>query len=146
MIAIACDHAALGFKAALIEHMRGRGLEVRDYGTHTPDSVDYPAYAEKVALAVQSGEAEKAVLVCGTGIGMSIAAGKVRGTRCACCSDVYSAVLSRQHNDANILCMGARVLGEGAAIMILDAWLDTEFEGGRHARRVSMYAEIEGRQ
>lgn len=145
MIAIACDHAALDFKAALVAHMRGRGLEVKDYGAYTAESVDYPEYAEKVALAVASGEVEKGVLVCGTGVGMSIAAGKVHGARCACCSDVYSAVLSRQHNDSNILCMGARVLGAGAASMILDAWLDAGFEGGRHARRVAMYTEIEER-
>lgn len=146
MIAIACDHAALEFKAALIGHMEARGIEVRDYGTFTTDAVDYPEYAEKVALAVVSKEAERGVLVCGTGVGMSIAAGKVRGTRCACCSDPYSAALSRRHNDSNILCMGARVLGPGAAEAVLDAWLDAEFEGGRHARRVDMYAQIEERQ
>lgn len=146
MIAVACDHTALKFKEALIERMRERGFEVRDYGTRTAESVDYPVYAEKVAQAVVNGDADRGVLICGTGIGMSIAAGKVRGTRCACCSDAYSAVLSRRHNDANILCLGARVLGIEAARMIVDSWLDAEFEGGRHAVRVGMFKEIEDRQ
>ena len=147
-IAIACDHCAFELKNVLIEHMRGRGKQVYDLGCHSSgDAVDYPVFAERVAMAVSSGEADGGILICGTGIGMSIAAGKVRGIRCVCCSDEYSIKMSRSHNDANILCMGARVPGVAEkAAALLDVWLDTEFDGERHARRVAMYEEIEKRQ
>ena len=142
-IAIANDHAALELKLAIKQHMEQRGHEVLDFGTDTSARVEYPAYAEKVARAVANGEADGGVLLCGTGIGMSIAANKVRGVRAAACSEPYSAMLSKQHNNSNILAMGARVVGEDLAKMILDAWLTAEFMGGRHAERVAMIAKIE---
>ena len=142
-IAIANDHASLELKLALKQHMEQRGHEVWDFGTDTSARVEYPAYAEKLARAVANGEADGGVLLCGTGIGMSIAANKVRGVRAAACSEPYSAMLSKQHNNSNILTMGARVVGEDLAKMILDAWLTAEFMGGRHAERVAMIAKIE---
>ena len=142
-IAIANDHAALDLKLALKQHMEQRGHEVWDFGTDTCARVEYPAYAEKLARAVADGEADCGVLLCGTGIGMSIAANKVRGIRAAACSEPYSAMLSKQHNNSNILTMGARVVGEDLAKMILDSWLTAEFMGGRHAERVAMIAKIE---
>ncbi len=146
MIAIACDHTALHLKGEIISLLKAKGLEYEDMGTYSEERAEYPEYAEKLALSVVSGAHEKGILICGTGIGMSIAAGKVNGTRVCVCSDCYSAKLSRQHNDSNILCLGARVVGSELAKMIVDIWLDAKFEGGRHAERIAKFAEIEKRQ
>jgi len=143
MIAIGCDHAGVALKEELKAHMKGQGLEVRDFGVAAGAKADYPAIAAKVTSVMLKGECELGVLLCGTGIGMSISANKVRGIRAACCSEPYSAILARLHNDSNVLCMGARVVGTELAKMILDAWLATEFEGGRHARRVDMIRRME---
>ena len=143
---IGCDHAALEMKAALIEYINSLGFEAVDKGTYTPDSVNYPEYAKKVALAVKDDKDSLGVLICGTGIGMSLAANKVKGIRAAAVSEVYSAKLTRQHNDSHIVCMGARVIGVETAKMIVDAFLGTDFEGERHQRRVDMIAEIENEQ
>ncbi len=145
MIAIASDHGGFALKQALMEHLRERGLEYKDFGTFTEDSCDYPDFGEPAARAVVSGECDRGILICGTGIGMSITANKIKGVRCALCGDCYSAELTRRHNDANILAMGARVVGPGLAEKIMDTFLDTPFEGGRHARRVAKIHEVEGR-
>ena len=143
IIALACDHGALALKEAIKKHLEARGLEVRDFGTHTPDSCDYPDYGEAVGRAVASGECERGIVVCGTGIGISIAANKVHGVRCALCGDCFSAQMAREHNDANVLALGARVLGPGLALKIVDTFLDAEFQGGRHARRVAKITALE---
>ncbi len=143
MIAIGSDHGGYALKQQLMKHLTDLGLEYKDYGTYSEDSCDYPIYAEAVARAVAGGEAERGILICGTGIGMSMAANKIRGIRCALCGDCYSAELTRRHNDANILALGARVLGEGLAEKIMDTFLTTEFEGGRHARRIGLIADLE---
>ena len=143
MIAIACDHAALKMKKIIVELLEEMGLEYRDFGTYSEESCDYPVFALKAARAVASGECERGILICGTGIGMSLAANKVPGIRCVVCSEPYSAQLSRLHNNSNMLAFGARVIGEGMAWMITKVWLETPFEGGRHQRRVDMIAEIE---
>ncbi len=138
MIAIACDHGGFDYKQIIMQHLADKQLEYRDFGTYTPDSCDYPDYAKPVANAVASGECEKGILICGTGIGMSIAANKVRGIRAAVCGDTFSARATREHNDANILCMGARVISEAKALEITDIFLDTPFSGDeRHRRRIS---------
>ncbi len=142
-IAIGADHAGYALKEVLIAHLREQGVEVVDFGTHGTDSVDYPDYAQAVAEAVARGEADYGVLICGTGIGMAITANKVPGIRAAAVSDVYSAKMSRAHNDANILCLGGRVVGPGLAIEILEAWLHTPFEGGRHVRRLEKIRRME---
>ena len=143
MIAIGSDHGGYALKQQLMKHLTDLGLEYKDYGTYSEESCDYPLYAEAVARAVAGGEAERGILICGTGIGMSMAANKIRGIRCALCGDCYSAELTRRHNDANILALGARVLGEGLAEKIMDTFLTTEFEGGRHARRIGLIADLE---
>ena len=143
MIAIGCDHGGFELKQEVLKHLEERGVEYKDYGCYSPESVDYPDIAKVVCDAVVAGEAERAFLVCGTGIGMSMAANKVKGIRAALCGDVFSATMSREHNDANVLCLGERVLGPGLAVSILDAWLDTEFAGGRHGRRVNKIMDIE---
>jgi len=145
MIAIGSDHGGFELKQAIMKHLEQRGMECKDFGTYTSESCDYPVYGEAVARAVASGEFERGILICGTGIGISIAANKVKGIRAANCGDCFSAEFTRRHNDANILALGARVLGEGLAIKIVDTFLDTDFEGGRHARRVAMLADIEER-
>lgn len=138
MIAIGSDHAGFGLKSAVIKHLEERGIEYKDYGTYSEASVDYPVYAGKVAEAIQSGECEQGILICGTGIGISIAANKYKGIRAALCSDCFSAEATRLHNDANILAMGARVVGEGHALKIVDTFLATPFSGEeKHARRIS---------
>lgn len=144
MIAIGSDHGGFELKNHIVKYLEEKGYDVKDYGVYNEDSVDYPDCAKPVCEAVMSGEAERGILLCGTGIGISIAANKHKGIRAALCSDVYSAVMSRQHNNANILCMGGRVLGRELAFMITDAWLETEFEGGRHIRRIEKIHEIEG--
>ena len=143
MIAIGADHGGYELKNAVIEHLEKRGIEYKDFGTYTGEAVDYPVIAEAVGKAVAAGEFERGILVCGTGIGMSMAANKVKGIRAACCSDTFSAKFTRLHNDANILCFGGRVVGVGLALEIVDAYLDAEFEGGRHEKRVKMLMDIE---
>ncbi|MBW1878015.1 MAG: ribose 5-phosphate isomerase B [Deltaproteobacteria bacterium] len=137
-IAIGSDHAGLRLKRAMKAHMEALGHEVHDVGTFTEDSTDYPDHARHVAERVISGEADRGVLVCGTGHGMAISANKHRGVRAVCPLDTFSARKTAAHNDANVLCLGERTTGEGLAADILDAWLSTSFEGGRHARRVDM--------
>lgn len=140
MIAIGCDHAATALKEALKAHLQSQGYVTQDFGVFNEDKAQYPAMARQVAAAVASSgdKAQLGVLLCGTGVGMSIAANKVRGVRAVCCSEPYSAKLSREHNNSNVLCMGARVVGTELAKMILDAWLAAQFQGGRHGERVDM--------
>lgn len=142
-VAIGTDHAGINLKPAIIKYLEDNGIQYKDFGTYTHDSVDYPDFAEKVADAVAAGEYTYGILVCGTGIGISIAANKVPGIRCALCHDCFSAKYTRKHNDANILAMGERVIGAGLAIEILDVFLNTCFEGGRHALRVDKITQIE---
>ena len=143
-VAFGCDHAAINLKNVLMEHLKERGYECVDYGAQDPNvKVDYPVSGLQVAEAVASGEVDKGGLVCGTGIGISLAANKVPGIRAAVCSEPYSAKLTVQHNNANIIAMGARVVGDELAKMIVDAFFDAEFEGGRHANRVNMITDIE---
>ena len=134
-IGIGNDHSALELKAEIVEFLKEKGHEVVDYGTYTTDSCDYPVYGEKVARAVVAGEVEKGILICGTGLGISLAANKVKGIRACVCSEPFTAKMSRAHNDCN---------GE-LAKMIVDTWINTEFEGGRHQRRVDLLMEIEER-
>lgn len=139
MIAIGSDHGGFELKEKLMEHLSERGLEYKDFGTYSSASCDYPVYAKAVAKAVASGECDRGIIICGTGIGVSITANKVRGIRAALCGDCFSAEATRQHNDANVLCMGARVVGEGLALKIADTFLDTPFSNDeRHIRRISM--------
>lgn len=139
MIAIGSDHGGFELKEKLMEHLSERGLEYKDFGTYSSASCDYPVYAKAVANAVASGECDRGIIICGTGIGVSMTANKVRGIRAALCGDCFSAEATRQHNDANILCMGARVVGEGLALKIADTFLDTPFSNDeRHIRRISM--------
>ena len=139
MIAIGSDHGGFELKEKLMEHLSERGLEYKDFGTYSSASCDYPVYAKAVANAVASGECDRGILICGTGIGVSMTANKVRGIRAALCGDCFSAEATRQHNDANVLCMGARVVGEGLALKIADTFLDTPFSNDeRHIRRISM--------
>ena len=126
--------------------MKEKGIEVKDFGTNSTERTDYPIYGEAVANAVASKEFDKGILICGTGVGISLAANKVNGIRAVVCSEPYSALLSRQHNDTNILAFGARVVGLDLALMIVDTWLSGVYEGGRHARRVQMISDIEERQ
>ena len=142
-IGIGADHGGFALKTIVVRHLELKGHEVYDYGCDTPSSVDYPDFALPVSQAVVVGQVDAGILICGTGIGMSMAANKVRGIRAAVCGDTYSARMSRQHNDANILCMGGRVLGEGLALDIVDTWLTASFEGDRHKRRVDKLAQIE---
>ena len=142
MIGIGSDHGGFALKEAIKKHLEERGLEYRDYGTYSDASCDYPVYGRAVAKAVAAGECELGILICGTGIGISITANKVPGVRAALCSDCFSAEATRQHNNANILALGARVLGEGLALKIVDTFLDTPFSNDeRHVRRISMIEE-----
>ena len=145
-IAIGCDHGGIVLKPAVLEYLRGKGHEVVDFGSFDNERVDYPVYAEKVARAVASGDCEKGVLLCGTGIGMSIAANKVKGIRAAVLSDEFSAAACSAHNNANILCLGGRVVTPEKAVKLTDLWLTTPFEGDRHVRRLDMIAAIEERK
>lgn len=140
-IAIGSDHGGFEYKASIIKALQVKGYDVVDMGTYSPESCDYPIIAKEVARAVAKGDFEKGILVCGTGIGMSMAANKVKGIRAAVCGDTFSARATRAHNNANILCLGQRVVGEGLALDIVDIWLTTKFEGGRHERRVNMIEE-----
>ncbi len=143
MIALGADHGGYELKECIKKHLEERGIEYRDFGTNSTESVDYAAIAQKTCLSVTGGECEKAILCCGTGIGMSMAANKVKGIRAACCSDYFSAKYTRLHNDANVLCLGGRVVGAGLALELADVFIDTAFEGGRHQRRVDQIAAIE---
>ncbi len=142
-IAIGNDHTAIEMKQAIKEHLEGRGFEVLDLGTNSYESCDYPVFGEKVGRAVVDGQADLGIAICGTGVGITLAANKVKGVRACVCSEPYTAKLSRMHNDSNVLGFGARVVGVEMAKMIADAWLDAEFEGGRHQRRVDILMDIE---
>ena len=142
-LVIGCDHAAPELTAIVRDHLIERGFEVIDVGTHTTDSCNYPDYAHALCKKIQSGECDLGILICGTGIGMSMAANKHKGIRAACCSDTFSARLTRLHNDANVLCFGARVVGQGLAVDLADIFVDTEFEGGKHKKRIDMFVDIE---
>lgn len=142
-IAVASDHAGFPLKGKVVEHLRARGYEVLDLGPQGPEAVDYPDYAREVALRVSSGEVERGVLICGTGVGMAVVANKFKGVRAVPAYHEYTAVQSREHVDANVLCLGARVLGEELALRVLEAWLSGKFQGGRHLRRLEKLREIE---
>ena len=143
-IAIGNDHAAVELKLIIKEHLEAKGHEVINMGPDTNESVDYPAIGEGVGRAIVAGEADCGVLICGTGVGISIAANKVKGIRACVCSEPYTAKLSKMHNNSNIIAFGARVIGSEMAKMIVDTWLETEYEGGRHQRRVDLLDAIEG--
>lgn len=143
MIAIGSDHGGYLLKEEIKKHLKEKGYEFKDFGTDSTASCDYPVYAEKVCRAIQSGECEKGILVCGTGIGMSMCANKCRGIRAAVCGDHFSAEFTRKHNNANVLCLGARVIGAGVAMQLVDIFLTTEYEGGRHEKRVEMMMQLE---
>ena len=143
-IAIGCDHAGFYIKDVVIVHLRKQGYECVDVGTYTTESCHYPVFADKVCKKVTSGECELGILICGTGVGMSIAANKHRGIRAACCSDTFSARLTREHNNANVLCFGERVVGSGLATQLVDAFLGAEYLGnGNHVTRVAMLDELD---
>ncbi len=144
-IGIANDHTALEMKKDIIAYLESKGHEIVDYGTDSTESTDYPIWGEKVANAVASGEVEKGIAICGTGLGISLACNKVNGIRACVCSEPYTARYSRLHNNCNIICFGARVIGIEMAKMIVDEFFETEFEGGRHQRRVDMIMDIEAR-
>ena len=144
-IAIGCDHGALALKNAVKAHLEKKGHEVCDYGTYSLDSCDYPDFAEKAAKAVASGECEKGIVLCTTGIGISIAANKVKGIRCALLSDIWSAKMTREHNDTNMRAMGAAIVGEMLGLQIVDTWLGTEFSNeAKHQRRIDKVMALEG--
>ena len=143
-IAIGCDHGALALKNKVVAHLEKNGYEVSDFGTHTPASCDYPEFAAAAAKAVAAGECEKGIVLCTTGIGVSIAANKIDGIRCALLSDVWSAKMTRLHNNTNVMAIGAGVVGENLALEIVDTWLDTEFSGEeRHQRRINKVMALE---
>ena len=144
-IAIGCDHGGYLLKQDILIWLEEHNIDFEDVGCYSTESVDYPMYGEKVGRMVASGQCDKGIVICTTGIGISIAANKVKGIRAALCGDCYSAEMTRRHNDANILAMGARVLGTGLALKIVDTFLTTDFEGGRHARRVALISDIENR-
>ena len=143
MIAIGSDHGGFALKQEIMKHLEERKLEYIDFGTYSSDSCDYPQYGAAVGRAVASGSCERGILICGTGIGISISANKIHGVRAALCGDCFSAEMTRRHNDANIVALGARVVGPGLALKIVDTFRDTEFEGGRHARRIEQMMALE---
>ena len=143
MIAIGCDHGGFALKKEIIKYLTENNIEFKDFGTDSEASVNYAPIAAAVGHSVADGECKKGILICGTGIGMSMAVNKVKGIRAACCSDHFSAKYTRLHNDANVLCMGGRVIGPGVAVELVDLFLNTEFEGGRHAARIAQIAAIE---
>ena len=145
MIAIGCDHGGFELKEHIKKHLEAIGEEYKDYGTYSEDSVDYPDCAAPVCKAVQDGTADKGILICGTGIGISMAANKHKGIRAAACSEHFSAKYTRLHNNSNVLCLGGRVIGVGTALELTDLFVDTEFEGGRHQKRVDKITEIENK-
>ena len=143
-ISVGCDHGALDLKNALVAHLNKKGYEVKDFGTYTPDSCDYPEFAEAAARAVASGECDKGIVLCTTGIGVSITANKVRGVRCAMLTDTMTARLTREHNDTNMMALGAGVVGPMLALQIVDTWLETPFSGeARHQRRIDKLMAVE---
>lgn len=144
-IALGSDHVGYDLKTKIAEHLQSKGIETQDFGSCDSNRCDYPIYGEQVARAVAKGDFDKGILICGTGVGISISANKVKGIRAVVCSEPYSALLSRQHNDTNILAFGARVVGEDLAKMIVDAWLSGEYEGGRHQKRLDLIQEIESK-
>ena len=143
MLAIGSDHGGIHLKETIKEFLTAENIAFEDMGTYSEASVDYPDFAKKVAEAVVSGACEKGILICGTGIGISIAANKFHGIRAALCGEYFSAKMSREHNDANVLCLGERVIGKGVAIEVVKVWLETPFAGGRHAGRVQKIHELE---
>ncbi len=143
-IALSSDHAAIGLRLAIADHIAAKGWEVVDIGPTSPESTDYPKHGQAAARLVASGDCRLGIIICGTGQGIMMAANKVQGIRCGVCSEAYSASMIRQHNDANMLSLGARVVGEGLALDIVDAFLSAEFEGGRHATRVDMIESDQG--
>ena len=143
MIALGADHGGFELKEAIKKHLDEKGIEYKDFGTYSPESIDYAKIAYTTCQSVVRGESENAILCCGTGIGISMAANKVKGIRAACCSDYFSAKFTRLHNNANALCMGGRVVGAGLALELVDVFLETEFEGGRHQRRIDQISAIE---
>ncbi len=146
MIAIASDHGGYELKRGVIDYLKAKGIEYKDFGCYSTNSCDYPDIALGTCKSVVKGECEKALLFCGTGIGISIAANKVAGIRAACCSDIFSAKFTRLHNDANVLCLGGRVVGIGLALELVETFLNTEFEGGRHIKRIEKITAIENMQ
>lgn len=142
-VVIACDHGGFELKEIVREHLMEKGYSVMDIGTYNTDSVDYPDYGQKAGEIVAKKEADRGIVICGTGIGISLAANKVNGIRCALCTNEYMAIMSRKHNNANMLALGNRVIGSGLAISIVDVWMSTEFEGGRHEVRVNKLMNIE---
>lgn len=145
-IAIACDHTGLSLKHAVLEYLASRSIEYSDFGTDSAESCDYPIYAEKVCKAILNSDFDHGILICATGIGMSITANKFSGIRAAACSDAFSGIFSKRHNDANVLCLGAKVVGQGLAILIIEGWLNATYEGGRHKRRLDIISRIENSQ
>ncbi len=143
MLAIGSDHGGFELKGHIIEHLKEKGIEVKDFGTYSEDSVDYPDCAKPVCEAVLAGECERGILICGTGIGISMAANKFDGIRAALCSDVFSAKMAKEHNNANIICLGGRVTGRELAYMIVDTYLEAQFQGGRHQNRIDKIHAIE---
>ena len=145
MIALGCDHGGYELMQEVIKHLEERGLEYKNFGCYSTESVDYPVYGQAAAKVVASGECDKGIIICGTGIGISISANKIKGIRAALCHDCFSAQATREHNDANIIAFGARIVGVELAKDIVKAYLNAEFLGGRHATRVAMLADIEKR-
>lgn len=146
MIALGSDHVGIELKRVIIDYFNEKGIKFKDFGTFTEERTDYPIFAEKVARSVVDGECEKGIIFCGTGIGISIAANKVKGVRAVVCSDCYSAKLSREHNNTNILALGSRVVGIELGKLIVDNWMEAEFEGGRHQRRIDQISKIENNE
>lgn len=144
-IIIGCDHGAFELKGKMSEYLTKLGYDVIDCGTFSADSVDYPDIAQKVCEKILNGESDRGILLCGTGIGMSIAANKIKGIRCAHCTDTYSAAMAREHNNANVIALGARITGEELAYCIVKSWLDSEFAGGRHQNRVDKFMAFENK-
>lgn len=143
MIAIGSDHGGFELKTHIIKYLTDKGIELKDFGCFSEDSIDYPDIAKPLCESVVKGECEKGILICGTGIGISIAANKINGIRAAHCHDVYSATMTKRHNNANVICMGGRVVGRELAFMIVDAWMGAEFEGGRHQQRIDKIHALE---
>jgi ribose 5-phosphate isomerase B len=145
-IAIASDHTGIALKQTIVDYLNSRLIEYSDFGTDSTASCDYPLYAEKVCKAILNSDYDRGILICATGIGMSITANKFIGIRAAACSDAYSGIFSKRHNNANVLCLGARVVGQGLANLIIEGWLNAAFEGDRHQRRLDIIARIEQQQ
>lgn len=143
MIAVGCDHVGFEYKSEVIKHLQESGYMVKDFGTFSTERTDYPIYGYKVAESVSRGECEKGILICGTGVGISLSANKVKGIRAVVCSDPYTAKLSKEHNNTNILAFGSRVVGVAVAKMIIDEWMNAEYEAGRHQKRIDMISAIE---